>query len=141
MNKILNNSTVKVNYVGKLENGEIFDSSIEEGREPLVTTLGKRQLIPGFESGLIDMAVGEKKIIEIEPKDGYGEIKEAMIVEIPSDKVPPESKVGDMLQSMTPNGPLNVKIIDITDGIVKIDANHPLAGKKLIFEVEILEIS
>jgi FKBP-type peptidyl-prolyl cis-trans isomerase 2 len=141
MNTVTANSTVKVNYTGKLENGDIFDSSLNEGREPLTAKLGMGKLIRGFEAGLFGMTIGESKTIEIEPKDAYGLVSEDMIVEVPIDNVPKGAKVGDMLQSMTNAGPVNVRVISVNEKTVTLDANHPLAGKKLIFELEVLEIN
>jgi FKBP-type peptidyl-prolyl cis-trans isomerase 2 len=140
MDKITKNSTVTVNYTGKLEDGSIFDTSLVEGREPLKAKLGEGQLIPGFESGLIDMSIGENKTIEIEPSDAYGEYNESLIVEVGKDKVPEEVEVGMMLQTFGPMGPSIVKVKEIKEDVVLIDANHPLAGKKLIFELEVVGV-
>ena len=141
MVKITNNSTVTVNYTGKLEDGTGFDSSLNEGREPLTVTLGQGQLIKGFEDGLIDMEVGHKKTIEIESDMAYGQYNENMIQEVPKDKVPEGVVVGHMLQANTPMGPINFRVIEVGDENVKLDGNHPLAGKKLIFDLEVLEVN
>jgi len=140
MKKINSNDTVLVNYTGRLEDGSIFDTSIQEGREPLKATLGQGQLIKGFEQGLIDMVVGEKKTVEIEHTDAYGEINEMLVTEVPREQVPQEIEVGQMLQGFGPQGPINVTVIEINENSVKVDANHPLAGKKLIFDLEVVEI-
>jgi len=141
MRKIQSGDNVKVHYTGKLEDGSIFDTSLAEGREPLETTLGQGQLIKGFEAGLIDMSEGEKKTIEIESADAYGEYNPEMINEIPRAQVPEGVKEGEMLQGMGPMGPVNVKVVEVKEDTVVLDANHPLAGKKLIFELEVVEIS
>ena len=141
MRKIQSGDNVKVHYTGKLEDGSIFDTSLTEGREPLETTLGQGQLIKGFEAGLIDMLEGEKKTIEIESADAYGEYNPEMINEIPKTQVPEGVKEGEMLQGMGPMGPVNVKVVEVKEDTVVLDANHPLAGKKLIFELEVVEIS
>lgn len=141
MKKIKNGDTVKVNYTGKLEDGSVFDSSLFEGREPLEATLGQNKLIRGFENGLIDMSEGDKKTIEIEYEDAYGPSNPMMISEVPITNVPEGIKVGEMLQGMTPNGPVNVRVVEVNEESVVVDANHPLAGKKLIFDVEVLSIS
>jgi FKBP-type peptidyl-prolyl cis-trans isomerase SlpA len=141
MKKIQTGDNVKVHYTGKLEDGSIFDTSLAEGREPLETTLGQGQLIKGFEAGLIDMIVGEKKTIEIESADAYGDHNPEMINEIPRAQVPEGVKEGEMLQGMGPMGPVNVKVVEVKEDTVVLDANHPLAGKKLIFELEVVEIS
>lgn len=141
MGKITNNSTVTVNYTGKLEDGSIFDSSLNEGREPLTATLGQGQLIKGFEDGLIDMEVGDKKTVEIDPEMAYGQYNELMIQTVPKEQVPEGVIVGSMLQANTPMGPINFRVLEVNENDVKLDGNHPLAGKKLIFDLEVLEIN
>ena len=140
MGKITSNSTVTVNYTGKLEDGSIFDSSLNEGRDPLTATLGQSQLIKGFEDGLIDMEVGDKKTVEIESDMAYGQYNEAMIQEVPKEQVPEGVMVGHMLQANTPMGPINFRVLEVNEESVKLDGNHPLAGKKLIFDLEVLEV-
>jgi FKBP-type peptidyl-prolyl cis-trans isomerase 2 len=141
MKKAENGNTVTVNYTGKLEDGTIFDSSLNEGREPLTTVLGEGSLIKGFEDGLVNMSEGESKTIEIDPSEAYGEYREDMINDIPKSQVPEGVNVGDMLQGFGPMGPINVKVLEINEETVKLDANHPLAGKKLIFDLEVVSIS
>jgi FKBP-type peptidyl-prolyl cis-trans isomerase SlpA len=141
MKKIETNSSVKVNYTGRLEDGTIFDTSVVEGREPLEVKLGEGQLIKGFESGLVGMTEGEKKTIEIESDDAYGEPKPEFINEVPKENVPEGVKEGENLQGMGPMGPVNVKVVAVNEETVTLDANHPLAGKKLIFDLEVVEIS
>lgn len=141
MKKIKNGDTVKVNYTGKLEDGTVFDSSMVEGREPLEAVLGENKLIKGFETGLIDMSEGETKTIEIECSDAYGEIDPMMISEVAKTNVPDGVKAGEMLQGMSPMGPINVRVVEVKDDVVVLDANHPLAGKKLIFDLEVVSIS
>ena len=141
MKKIQAGDTVIVNYTGRLEDGTIFDSSLNEGREPLTSTLGQGQLISGFEEGLIDMIVGETKTIEIEPENAYGNYQEEMITIVAKNQVPETIQVGETLQGNTPNGPIIVKVVEVTDDSVTLDANHPLAGKKLIFDLEVMGIS
>jgi len=136
MEKITQNSTVTVNYTGKLEDGTIFDTSLVEGREPLKAKLGEGQLIPGFESGLIDMTIGENK----NPTEAYGEYNDELIVEVPKNNVPENVEVGMMLQTFGPMGPSIVKVLEIKDEVVVLDANHPLAGKKLTFELEVVGV-
>lgn len=141
MKKVESTSNVTVHYTGRLEDGTIFDSSLNEGREPLTVTLGQGQLIKGFESGLVDMTEGEKKTVEIESEDAYGPFREEMIAEIPKSQLPEGIEVGQMLQGNGPQGPVRVTIKEIKDETVVIDANHPLAGKKLIFDLEVVSVS
>lgn len=141
MKQIENGDTVKVHYTGKLEDGTVFDSSLNEGREPLEVVLGNNMLIKGFESGLIGLSEGDKKTLDIEAAEAYGEYNEEMVSEIPRANVPENVKVGEMLQGMSPMGPINVKVTEVNEETVTIDANHPLAGKKLIFDIEVLSVS
>lgn len=140
MSKVTENSTVTVHYTGKLEDGTIFDTSLAEGREPLTAQLGQGMLIPGFEKGLVEMVTGDKKIIEISADDAYGQPNPEMIGEVTKDKVPAEVQVGHMLQTMTEQGPMNVRVMEIKEDTVVLDANHPLAGKNLIFDVELISV-
>ena len=141
MKKIQAGNTVKVNYTGKLEDGSIFDSSLNEGREPLEVTVGQGQLIKGFEDGLFDMSEGETKTVEIEPSEAYGEINIELINSVPRANVPEGVQEGEMLQGEGPMGAVNVKVVEVNEETVVLDANHPLAGKKLTFELEVVSIS
>ena len=141
MKKIQAGNTVKVNYTGKLEDGSIFDSSLNEGREPLEVTVGQGQLIKGFEDGLFDMSEGETKTVEIEPSEAYGDINIELINSVPRANVPEGVQEGEMLQGEGPMGAVNVKVVEVNEETVVLDANHPLAGKKLTFELEVVSIS
>jgi FKBP-type peptidyl-prolyl cis-trans isomerase 2 len=140
MSKVNSNSTVTVHYTGRLEDGSVFDSSLNEGREPLKATLGQGQLIPGFESGLVDMVVGDKKTIEIPHTDAYGDVNPDLFIEVQKTQVPEGVEAGAKLQTMGPQGPALVTVTEVKDEVVIIDANHPLAGKNLIFDLEVLEV-
>jgi FKBP-type peptidyl-prolyl cis-trans isomerase SlpA len=141
MKKVETGDTIKVHYTGKLHDGSVFDSSLNEGREPLEVVLGETPLIQGFVDGLYDMTVGEKKTIEIESANAYGDVMEQLINVVPKEQVPEGIQVGEQLQATTPNGqPINVVVTEVSDDTVTVDANHPLAGKDLIFELELVEI-
>jgi len=140
MKKIENGDTVKVNYTGKFEDGSVFDSSMVEGRQPLTVTLGQGQLIPGFERGLIDMVVGETKTIEIEPTDAYGDVNEEMYQEVEKSILPEDIFEGMILQATGPQGTFNVLVKEVKETTAIIDGNHPLAGKKLFFDLEVVEV-
>jgi FKBP-type peptidyl-prolyl cis-trans isomerase 2 len=140
MKKVQNGDTVVVNYTGKLEDGTVFDSSLTEGREPLKAQLGQGLLIKGFEDGIIEMSVGDKKTIKINPTNAYGEINNEMIVEVPKEQIPEGISVGDTLQADGPAGPVNVKVVELKEETVVIDANHPLAGQTLFFDLELVSI-
>ena len=141
MEQIKNGDSVSVNYTGKLEDGTVFDTSIQEGRTPLTAKLGQGQLIPGFENGLMGMTVGETKTIEIEPKDAYGEVNEQMVQEVDLTQVPDGVKEGDMLQGQNQYGPIQVTVKEVKESTVVLDMNHPLAGKKLIFDLEVVSVN
>ena len=141
MQQVKSGDKVKVHYHGKLNNGETFDSS--EGREPLEFTVGEGQVIKGFETGVIGMQVGDKRTVEIEVENAYGEKNDEMIVEFPKAQFPPDMKPEVGMQLMMNNGqgqsfPVLVK--EIKEESVLLDANHPLAGEDLIFDIELVEI-
>ena len=140
MKKVQNGDTVVVNYTGRLEDGTVFDTSLVEGREPLKAQLGQGLLIKGFEDGLLEMIEGDKKTIEIESKDAYGDVNDEMIAEVPKEQMPEGITVGDLLQAQGPMGPVNVKVVEIHENHVIVDANHPLAGQKLIFDLELISV-
>jgi FKBP-type peptidyl-prolyl cis-trans isomerase SlpA len=140
MKKVETNSTVTVHYTGRLEDGNVFDSSMVEGRDPLKATLGQGQLIKGFELGLQEMSVGDKKTVEIEPLDAYGEYNDFMIQEVPKTQLPGDVEIGSHLEAQTQMGPVQFIVKEIKDETVILDANHPLAGKKLVFDLEVLEV-
>ncbi|MBM1104532.1 peptidylprolyl isomerase [Aurantibacter crassamenti] len=142
MNQVKENNTVKVNYTGKLSDGQVFDSS--EGKEPLEFTLGQGQLIPGFEKGLIDMKLNEKKTITIAKEEAYGDVVEDLIKEVEKTQLPEDLKpeVGMGLVSTTPEGQeMNLRVVEVKEDSILIDGNHPLAGQELTFDLEVVAIS
>ena len=141
MQQVKNGDVVKVHYTGKLTDGEQFDSS--KGREPLEFIVGAGQMIKGFDKAMPGMSVGEKKTISIAPEDAYGEKNEEAIIEFPRENVPVDMplEVGMKLELRSENGePIPVTIDDIREDIVVLDANHSLAGKELVFDIELVEI-
>ena len=141
MAEVISGNVVKVHYTGKLENGEQFDSSI--GKDPLEFTVGAGQMIAGFDAALPGMKVGDKKTINIAAKDGYGEIDETAIIEFPKENVPADMKleIGQQLTLSNEQGqPFPVVVKEVKDDIVILDANHFLAGKELVFDIELVEI-
>jgi FKBP-type peptidyl-prolyl cis-trans isomerase 2 len=131
---------VTVNYTGKFENNEVFDTSLQEGREPLSFTMGAGEVIPGFEKGVMEMEVGQTKTIEIEAQHAYGEINEDLKQEVPKENVPENVEVGMQLQTMVGNQPIPVQVTEVKESTVVVDANHPMAGKKLIFDLELVGV-
>jgi FKBP-type peptidyl-prolyl cis-trans isomerase 2 len=142
MNKAKKGDVVKVHYKGTLNTGEQFDSS--EGREPLEFTVGAGQMIAGFDRAIPGMAVGDKKTITIAPSDAYGEKKEDALIEFPKANIPGDMNLqpGMKLQLRNQAGqPVPVTVAEVKDDIVILDANHELAGKELIFDIELINIS
>ena len=141
MTQAKSGDAVTIHYTGKLADGTIFDSS--EGREPLPFTIGKGQVIPGFEEAVIGMQLGEAKTVTIPSEKAYGPRNEQMIINVPIDQVPPDitPEVGMQLELMNEaNQPVIVRITEITDEHVSLDANPPLAGKDLTFNIELVTI-
>jgi peptidylprolyl isomerase len=139
---VQNGNTVKVHYTGRFDDGLIFDSSV--GGEPLEFNLGNHEVIQGFEDAALGMIVGEKKTVSIEPKDAYGDYNESLVVDMPREYFPEDisPEVGMRLIIVDNNGEeLPVIVSDIYDESVRLDANHPLAGKNLIFDIELVEIN
>lgn len=142
MSKAKDGDTVKVHYTGTLENGEVFDTSKE--REPLEFQLGQGQLIPGFEKAVIGMGEGDSTTVDIPSDEAYGEVRDDLIINVPKDQLPDdvEPQIGMQLQVNQQNGqPIPVRITEIKDEELVLDANHPLAGKDLKFEIKLLEVA
>lgn len=140
MKTIQNGDTVSVHYRGTLEDGTVFDTSMTEGKEPIKVKLGNGQLIKGFEEGLIGMSVGEKKTITLDPEDAYGDVIPDAVIDVPLANLPPNLEVGQVLQGNGPQGPFIVSVLEIKEDVAKLDHNHPMAGKRLIFDLDIVSI-
>lgn len=133
--------TVHIHYSGSLEDGTVFDSSA--GRDPLSFTIGSGQVIPGFEQAVIGMTVDEKKNVTIPVDKAYGPRNEELVITVPRDQVPPDlnPEVGQKLQMQGPgNTPVVVAVTEVAEEHIKLDANPPLAGKDLIFDIELVKI-
>ena len=133
--------TVHVHYKGTLDDGSVFDSS--EGHDPISFTIGDGNVIPGFENAVEGMSLGEKKTSRMEPADAYGDRREELVFTVGRDQMPEgaDIEVGDMLQVGFPDGSSSaVQVASVGDTTVQLDANHPLAGKPLTFELELVSI-
>jgi FKBP-type peptidyl-prolyl cis-trans isomerase 2 len=133
--------TVRVHYSGFLDDGTVFDSSLE--REPFEFTLGQGMVIPGFEDAVVGMDVGDTKTVNIPTDQAYGPFRDELLVAVERSQVPPniEPDVGMELQIGTPEGTVtNVTITEMDENSITLDANHPLAGQDLIFEIKLVEI-
>jgi len=134
--------TVKVHYTGTLNDGTVFDTSRE--REPLEFTLGQGGIIAGFENAVLGMAIGDIKTVTFPPEEAYGEVREDLLLKIPREQFPEEMELqtGQQLQLQSNDGQIVIAtVLEIADSEVTVDANHPLAGKDLTFEIEVMEIN
>lgn len=142
MTQVKTGDTVKVHYTGKLEDGTVFDTSVED--EPLEFTVGSGMVIPGFENAVVGMAPGETKVEKIPADQAYGEYQEEMVMEVDRNYMPEdfEPEVGQQIEIQRPSGEvIDVVITEISETAVTLDANHPLAGMDLIFEIQLVEIA
>jgi len=133
-----NGDTVKVHYTGKLEDGTVFDSSAD--REPIEFEVGSSELIPGIAEGVVGMAAGEERTLNIPPERGYGDRDEDLQDVVDRKQIPPEAKVGDQLMAQSGEMQFPVWVRELTDDTATMDRNHPLAGVTLVFEVAMVSI-
>lgn len=141
MAQVKSGDKIKVHYHGKLTNGETFDSSA--GREPLEFEVGSGMVIPGFDDGVTGMTVGEKKTVNIPFAEAYGPKNPEMVIEMPKDRFPADMQVEvgmPLMMSDQQGQQFQVTIVEIKEEVVMLDANHPLAGQDLIFDLELVEI-
>ncbi|MFN8597962.1 MAG: peptidylprolyl isomerase [Anaerolineae bacterium] len=141
MSQAKTGDTVRVHYTGKLDDGTVFDSSV--GSDPIEFVIGDHQVIPGFEDGVTGMAVGEAKTVTIPFAQAYGAYDESLLLEVPRAQFPPHitPEVGEALQLRQPDGDVvTVVISNVSDEAVTLDANHPLAGEDLTFDLQLAEI-
>lgn len=141
MQQVKKGDKIKVHYHGKLTSGETFDTSA--GREPLEFEVGSGMVIKGFDEGVTGMAVGEKKTINIPYDEAYGARNPAMVIEMPKERFPEDMELETGMPLMMSDGQgqqFQVTIVEILETAVMLDANHPLAGKDLIFDLELVEI-
>lgn len=142
MSQAKSGDTVRIHYTGTLDDGTEFDSSA--GREPLEFSLGGGQVIPGFDSAVNGMSVGDSKTVTISPEDGYGPRHEQLVQQVPKNTLPEdiEPAVGMQLQSQAPDGQImNLVVVEIAEESITLDANHPLSGHALTFAIELVEIA
>jgi len=136
-----NGDQVKVHYRGTLSDGTEFDNSFE--KDPLEFTIGEGQIIPGFENAVVGMGEGEQKEFTVSPEEGYGDYNDEGKIEVERANLPEDinPEMGMMLQVTTPdNQVVHVTVVDLDENKVTLDANHPLAGKDLHFEIQLMEV-
>lgn len=132
---------VKVHFKGSFKDGKVFDSS--DGKDPLEFTIGQKMVVRGFENAIVGMAAGEKKKISIQPKEAYGEYREDLVKTVDRSEIPDDIKpeLGMMLQvSPEPGRPTAVTVKELNEKTLTLDGNHPLAGKELTFELNLVSI-
>ena len=132
---------VKINFIGKLEDGSVFANTAD--REPLEFKLGEGKIIPGIENAVEGMNVGESKTVKVPPEQAYGQRRDELVEELGRDKFPKniELQVGQKFEVPQQEGqPMVVRVVDVSEQTVTLDGNHPLAGRELTFELELLEI-
>ncbi|MGR3616134.1 MAG: FKBP-type peptidyl-prolyl cis-trans isomerase [Paracoccaceae bacterium] len=142
MSEVKDGDTVRIHYKGTLTDGSVFDSS--EGRDPLEFTVGAGHVIPGMDEEMPRMSVGDKKTIEIPCLKAYGAINPGARQAVPREGIPEDIplEIGTQLQMQTPDGQaLPVTVVEVDDATVTLDANHPLAGKDLVFDIELVSIN
>ena len=140
MVEISKDKLVKLHYKGTLDDGSVFDSS--EGKEPLEFISGVGMIIPGLDKGIEGLKIGDKKQIKISSKDAYGPLLPEAVQEVPKDQFPKDLKleVGMQLAAQGPQGTIPVVIKEVGDKTIKVDFNHPLAGKDLTFDVDVIDV-
>ena len=141
MSQAKSGDTVKIHYTGTLDDGTQFDTSA--GRDPLEFELGGGQVIPGFDTAVEGMAVGESKNVRIEPDQAYGERHDQLVQQVPRSALPDdlEPEVGMGLQSQSPDGQVMMLMVtEVGEDEITVDANHPLAGQALNFDIELVEV-
>lgn len=142
MSKAKANDTVKVHYTGKLTDGEVFDTSVH--REPLEFTVGAGQMIKGFDAAVDGMELNEKKTVTIPAEEAYGERNDQLIQQVPRTQLPEgmNPEVGQTLMAQGQGGhPMELIVTETSPETITVDANHKLAGKVLVFEIELVEIA
>ncbi|EPX85804.1 FKBP-type peptidyl-prolyl cis-trans isomerase [Salipiger mucosus] len=142
MTQVKTGDTVRIHYTGTLNDGSTFDSS--EGRDPLEFTVGSGQIIPGLDKAMTGMEVGEKKVVEVPSEEAYGPVHSEAKQQVPRTEIPDHIPldIGTQLQVQTPQGQtVQVTVAEVSEAEVTLDANHPLAGKDLTFDIELVEIA
>lgn len=137
MAEIVAGDKVRIHYTAKLEDGTVVDSS--QGKDPLEFEAGSDQLIPGVSKAVIGMSVGDSKTVAVPPEEGYGPHQPQAVQQVPKQHFPDEVSVGDVFKAVSEQGEMMVRVMEVGEDNVTVDANHPLAGQTLVFDMEIVE--
>jgi peptidylprolyl isomerase len=140
MAKVKHGDKVRVHYKGTLKNGSEFDNSA--GKDPIEFTVGEGRVIPGFEKAVVGMTAGESKTVTVPVDDAYGKSREELLLTVERNTIPPDLDpvVGDDLVLEQEDRQIHVRVIEVTEELVTLDANHPLVGEDLFFEIELVEV-
>lgn len=141
MTEVKSGDKVAIHYTGTLQDGTTFDSS--QGRDPLEFEVGSGQIIPGLDGALPGMTVGDTKVVQVPSTEAYGEVNPEMRQSVPREGIPADIPldIGTQLQMQTPDGQaMPVTVVEVDESTVTLDANHPLAGKDLQFDIEVVSI-
>lgn len=138
MTQVQPGQIVSIHYTGKFEDGTVFDSS--EGRDPLEFVAGSEQLIQGVREAVLDMSTGQRKTVTIPPEQGYGQRNEGAQYRVPRENLPEEVKTGDQLSAELQGKRVAFWVAELGDESALLDANHPLAGRTLVFDIEVVDV-
>lgn len=138
--QIENDALVSIDYKLTLDSGEVVDES--SPGDPLSFIYGAGQIVPGLEKKLVGQSAGDKTRITVEPEEGYGQVQPELMRDMPRDRFPADMnlEIGMIFQAETPHGPVNFQVAEIGDEVIKADFNHPLAGKRLHFDIQVAEV-
>lgn len=136
--QVAQGDTVAIHYTGKLKDETVFDST--EGRDPFKFEAGSQEVLPAVSGGVIGMQVGEHRTVEVEPEQGYGTYNSDLVIQIPAERLPEGTGVGDMLKDDSPQ-PRTWVVKEVGEPNATLDGNHPLAGQTLVFDIELVEIA
>lgn len=142
MSEASSGNTVKIHYTGRFEDGTVFDTSAD--RDPLEFTVGSGQVIPGMDNAVTGMKVGDNQTVSIPPEEAYGTHDERLVQEVPKKMLPEDMTpaIGMQLQSQTPDGQtMQLVVTEVADETITVDANHPLAGRVLEFDIELVAVA
>lgn len=137
---VAKDTVVTFNYTGKTSDGKEFGST--QGKQPITVLIGEGNIIPGLEKGMMGMKAGQKKVINVPAAEAYGPHEASLVIQVPRDRFPKDAKLaaGEEFMTQGPQGPIPVRVVKVDKDTVTIDMNHPLAGKDLVFDIQIVAV-